>query len=100
MEMDMDGWRKHLMARADVKADAWGRYLCFESEKRGRCSMRFGTNTAVSDGGWGARERMPAMAASAAASMGSCVSLKPHSMRVPSKYERKAAAWCSGCGMG
>ena len=99
-EMDMDGCKKHRMARADVKAVACRRYLCFDKEKRGRWRVRLGTNTAVSDTGCGPKKRMPAMAASVAASTGLCASLNPHSMRVLSRKERKAATGCSGCGRG
>ena len=83
--MEIEGWRKHRMAKAEEKAEACGRYLCFIKENKGLWRVRLGTKMAVSEPGWGPKERIPAMAASAAARMGSWVTLKPRSMRVPSK---------------
>ena len=83
--MDMEGWRKHCMAKVEVNVEAWGRYLCFVGEKRGLWRVWLGTKMAVFEPGCGPRERMPAMAASEAMRVGSCANLKPCSMIVPSK---------------
>jgi len=100
MEMVMSRWRKHCMPRAPVNRVAWGRYLCFARDKRGRCKFRFGTKMRMCQPGWGPRERTPAMAASVAASMRSWLARKPRSMHVPSAKERKVAMKWSGCRIG
>ena len=43
------------------------RYLCFVSDRRGRKRLQLGTNMIVLEPGWGPSDKMPAIAASAAA---------------------------------
>ena len=50
-EIEMEGWRKHRIARAEEKAEACGRYLCFVRENRGLWRVRLGTKMAVSEPG-------------------------------------------------
>ena len=69
MEMVIWGWRKHCIPSAPVNRVAWGRYLCFVRDRRGRWRFRFGMNKMMLWPGCGPRERMPAMAASAAANV-------------------------------
>jgi len=72
------------MPSAPVNRVAWGRYLCFASDRRGRLRFRFGTKMMMCRPGWGPRERTPTMAASAAASVQSWLARMPRSMHVPS----------------
>jgi len=88
------------MPSAPVNRVAWGRYLCFARDNRGRWRFRFGTKMITCWPGWGPRDRTPAMAASAAASVRSWLAQKPRSMQVPSANKRKAMTKWSGCGIG
>jgi len=67
MEMEMSGWMRHCMSSALENSMAWGRYLCFARDRRGRRRLWLGMKIMVWRPGWGLRERTPAIAASAAA---------------------------------